>query len=97
MKQFIHTGIHTQGCIIPITTEDPCLELRLDEYSEEFRINIYAGDQWIAEITSSDSIRTIDREVSSLPVYNNREEYLGNVHSLMKEQMFWDYLKIHSA
>mgnify|MGYP003659344464 CR=1 FL=1 len=22
MKQFIHTGIHTQGCIIPITTED---------------------------------------------------------------------------
>lgn len=90
MKQFIHTGIHTQGCIIPITTEDPDLELRLDEYSEEFRINIYSGSQWIAEINSSDSIRHIDRDVSSLPVYNNREEYLGNVHSLMKEQMFWD-------
>lgn len=97
MKQFIHTGVHTQGCIIPITTEDPCLELRLDEYSEDFRINIYAGNEWIAEINSSHSLRNIDKDVSSLPVYNNRGECLGNVCSLIKEQMFWDYLRIHSA
>ena len=96
MKRFIHTGIYTQGCIVPITTEDPCLQLISDEYSEYFRINIYIGDEYIDEINSFDSLMNIHNDVSCLPVYNYRQEYLGNVLSLIKEQMFWNLLRIHS-
>ena len=35
MNNFLQTGMYTEGCIIPITTEDPCLIAILDDFSEE--------------------------------------------------------------
>jgi hypothetical protein len=96
MKTFINTGIYTQGCIVPITTEDPSLLVMFDEFSEEFRLNIYCGESYIDSITMADC-RQMCNSVSSLPVYSRHNEYLGNVWSLMNEQMYYDYLRIHNG
>jgi len=95
MNNFLKTGIYTNGCIIPITTEDPSLLLILDEFTENFRINIYCGQSYIDSITMS-NFREICNDVSSLAVQSRHGEYLGNVWSLINEQMYYDYLKIHS-
>tara|TARA_R110000868_G_scaffold311513_1_gene572508 strand:- start:178 stop:702 length:525 start_codon:yes stop_codon:yes gene_type:complete len=94
MTNFIQTGIYTQGCIIPITTEDPSLKAILDDFSEEFRINIYAGSHYISSITMSNH-RLMCNDVSALLVEDRHGNHLGNVYSLVQEQMFWDYLRIH--
>jgi hypothetical protein len=95
-KTFISTGIYTNGCIIPVTTEDPCIQVILDSYSEDFRLNIYVGSAWIEAITMS-NYRSICTDVSALPVYSSKDEYLGNVWKLIQEQLFWDMLRIHAA
>lgn len=93
---FLTTGIYTNGCIVPVTTEDPCIQVILDEYTENFRINIYVGNTWIDAITMTNH-RSICNAVSSLPVNSSKDEYLGNVWHLVQEQLFWDHLKIHSS
>jgi hypothetical protein len=95
-KTFINTGIYTKGCIIPVTTEDPCIKVILDNYSEDLRLNIYVGSTWIEAITMS-NYRSICKDVSALPVYSSKDEYLGNVCWLVQEQLFWDMLRIHAA
>ena len=93
---FISTGVYTNGCVIPVTTEDPCIKVILNEYSEDFRLNIYVGDTWIEAITMS-NYRNMCADVSALPVYSFEGEYLGNVWELTQEQVFWDMLKIHGV
>jgi hypothetical protein len=95
-KTFISTGIYTNGCVIPVTTEDPCIQVIHDEYSEDFRLNIYVGSTWIEAITIS-NYRSMCNAVSALPVYSSKNEYLGNVYSLIQEMLFWDMLRIHAA
>ncbi len=95
MTNFLKTGIYTNGCIIPVTTEDPSLLLILDEFTENFRINIYCGQSYIDSITMN-NFREMCNDVSSLAVQSRHGEYLGNVWSLINEQMYYDYLKIHS-
>lgn len=93
---FISTGIYTNGCVIPVTTEDPCIQVIHDDYSEEFCLNIYVGSIWIEAITMS-NYRSICNSVSALPVYSSKNEYLGNVWKLVQEQLFWDMLRIHAV
>jgi hypothetical protein len=95
MNNFLKTGIYNNGCVIPVTVEDPSLLLILDEFTENFRINIYCGQSYIDSITMS-NFREICNDVSSLVVQSRHGEYLGNVWSLINEQMYYDYLKIHS-
>ena len=94
MTNFIQTGVYTQGCIIPVTTEDPSLKAILDDFTEEFRINIYAGSHYISSITMSNH-RLMCNDVSALLVEDRHGNHLGNIYSLVEEQMFWDYLRIH--
>lgn len=95
MNNFIKTGIYTEGCIIPVTTEDPSLVAILDDFSEEFRINIFTGSYYITSITMV-NYRQMCNDVSALLVKDREDNYLGNIHSLVQEQLFWDYLKIHN-
>lgn len=95
MNNFLKTGIYTEGCIIPVTTEDPSLLVIFDDFSEEFRLNVYCGNSYIDSITML-NFRQVCNDVSSLPVHSRHGEYLGNVWSLVNEQMFYDYLIIHS-
>ena len=95
MNSFIQTGVYTKGCIVPVTTEDPSLLVVFDEFSEEFRLNIYCGESYIDSITIANH-RNVCNDVSSLPVYSRHGEYLGNVWSLVHEQMYYDYLRIHN-
>ena len=96
MENFITNGFvgRSQGFIIPVTTEDPSLSIILDDFSEEFRINIYCGNHYIDSITMT-NYRQMCNNVSALPVYSRFNEYLGNVWSLIQEQLFWVYFKIH--
>ena len=94
MNNFLKTGIYTKGCIIPVTTEDPSLSVILDDFSEQFRLNVYCGNSYIDSITIL-NFRQVCNDVSSLPVYSRHGEYLGNVWSLVNEQMYYDYLTIH--
>jgi hypothetical protein len=94
MNNFIKTGIYTEGCIIPVTTEDPSLVAILDDFSEEFRINIYTGSYYITSVTMK-NYRQMCNDVSSIIVNDRYGKYISNIHSLVQEQLFWDYLKIH--
>lgn len=96
MNQFLKTGVYTDGCIIPVTSEDPSLLVVLDDFSEEFRINIYCGQHYIDSITMS-NYRQICNSVSALPVYSRYNEYLGDVWSLVQEQLMYVYLRIHKT
>ena len=40
--------------------------------------------------------RQMCNDVSALLVKDREDNYLGNIHSLVQEQLFWDYLKIHN-
>ena len=95
-KTFISTGIYTNGCVIPVTTEDPCIQVIHNDYSEDFCLNIYVGNSRIEEISMS-NYRSICNDVSALPVYSFKGEYLGNVWEFVQEQLFWDMLRIHAA
>jgi hypothetical protein len=96
MKDFISTGTYTQGCIIPITTEDPCLKAVLDDFSEEFRINIFAGSHYITSVTMT-NYRQMCNSVSALSVVDRQDNYISSIWSLIQEQMFWHYLRIHKT
>lgn len=96
MNNFLQTGLYTQGCIIPVTTEDPALSVILDDFSEEFRVNIYVGQEYIDSVTMA-NYRQICNSVSSLPVYSRHNEYLGNLWSLIQEQLFYVYARIHAS
>ena len=95
MNTFLSRGIYTEGCIIPITTEDPSLVAILDDFSEEFRINIFAGSHYIASVDMS-NCKQMCNDVSSLLVEDRHGKNIGNIWSLVNEQMFWDYLRIHN-
>lgn len=86
MTKFLQTGIYTEGCIIPVTTEDPSLLVQFDDFSEEFRLHVYIGDSYIDSITMS-NYRQIANDVSSLPVYSRHNEYLGSVWTLIQEHI----------
>jgi len=94
MNTFINTGIYTQGCIVPITTEDPCLIAVLDDFSEEFRVNIYAGDSYIDSVTMK-NCKQMCNSVSSILVVDRFGVQLGNIWSLVNEQLYYAYLRIH--
>lgn len=96
MNNFLKTGIYTDGCIVPVTTEDPDIWVILDEYSEEFRLNVYIGNTWIDAISMTNH-RSLHNDVSRLPVHSYKGEYLGTVNSLIQEQLFFDLLKIHHS
>jgi hypothetical protein len=82
MANFLQTGVYTEGCIIPVTTEDPSLLVQLDDFSESFRVNIYIGNTWI-DCVSMNNYRQICNNVSSLPVYSRHNEYLGSLWTLI--------------
>lgn len=94
MTDFIKTGIYREGCFVPVTTEDPCIQVLHDEYAETFRINIYVGNTWIDEITMA-NYNSMCNDVSSLAVYSFKGEYLGNVWKLIQEQLYYVYARIH--
>lgn len=96
MNNFLKTGIYTDGCIVPVTTEDPDILVILGEYCEGFRLNVFIGNTWIDEITMVNH-RTLHKDVSRLPVHSYKGEYLGTVNSLVEEQVFFDLLKIHHS
>ena len=97
MENFLTNGFigRSHGFIIPVTTEDPSLLVVLDDFSEEFRINIYCGQHYIDSITMN-NYRQICNDVSSLPVYSRHNEYIGNVWSLIQEQLYYIYCRIHN-
>jgi hypothetical protein len=96
MKQFLQTGVYTEGCIIPVTTEDPSLLAVLDDFSEQFRINIYIGSSYIDSITM-ENYRQICNSVSSIAVVDRFGSHLGNVWSLIQEQLYYVYARIHKS
>jgi hypothetical protein len=96
MNTFLETGIYTEGCIIPITTEDPSLTAILDDFSEEFRINIYAGSYYITSVTMK-NYRQMCNDVSSMIVNDRHGKYISNIYSLIQEQLFYVYLRMHNS
>lgn len=96
MTNFLKTGVYTEGCIIPVTTEDPSLSVVLDEFSENFRLNIYIGDSYIDSVTMANH-RQLCNSVYSLPVYSRHNEYLGSIWTLIQEQLFYVYARIHKG
>lgn len=94
MNTFLSTGVYTEGCIIPVTTEDPCLTAILDDFSEELRINIYVGDSYIDSVTMK-NYRQMCNSVSSIPVVDRFGIYLGSIWNVIQEQMFYSYMRIH--
>lgn len=95
MENFLQTGLYTQGCIIPVTTEDPSLVAVLDDFSEEFRINIFIGSTYITSVNMINH-RQICNDVSTLLVQDRYGKHLGNIHSLIKEQLYCVYMRIHN-
>jgi hypothetical protein len=98
MSHFLTNGIlgREHGYLIPVTTEDPCLKAVLDDFSEEFRVNIYVGDSYIDSVTMK-NCKQVCNDVSSIPVVDRFGVQLGNIWSLVNEQMYYDYLKIHKS
>jgi hypothetical protein len=94
MQDFISKGLYTQGCIVPVTTEYPDLLFILDDFSEEFRINIYIGRHYIDSITMV-NCRSMCNDVSRMLVEDRFGKSLGTVWSLVNGQMHLDYLRIH--
>jgi hypothetical protein len=98
MTQFLKSGIlgRQDGFLIPVTTEDPSLKAVLDDFSEDFRINIYVGDSYIDSITM-ENYKQICNSVSSIAVVDRFDVPMGNVWSLVQEQLFFAYLRIHKS
>ena len=96
MNHFLQTGVYTEGCIIPVTIEDPSLLVQLDDFSESFRVNIYIGSTWV-DCVSMDNYRQICNGVSSLSVYSRHNEYMGSLWTLIQEQLFYAYARIHGS
>jgi hypothetical protein len=94
MTTFLSTGVYTQGCIVPVTTEDPCLTAILDDFSEKFRVNIYVGDSFIDCVTIK-NYRQMCNNVSSIPVVDRFGAYQGTIWSLVNEHLYYSYLRIH--
>lgn len=94
---FLKYGIldRKYGFIIPITCEDPSISCSLNEYEGEFKIKIWIGNTIIGIIDMT-NYSQIHKDVSTLPVYSEKAEYLGNIWSLIEEKRFWDMLKIHN-
>ena len=95
MNNFLRTGLYTEGCIVPVTTEDPSLVAVLDDFCDYFRVNIYVGKSYIDSVTM-DNYRSMCSDVSGLIVTDRRGNYINNIWTLIQEQMFYDYLRIHS-
>lgn len=96
MNTFLKTGIYTEGCIIPMTTEDPFLIAVLDDFSENFRINIYAGSHYITSVTMQ-NYKQMCNDVSSMMVNDRHGKYVSNIHSLIQEQLFYVYARMHNV
>lgn len=97
MTPFLKNGIlgKEQGFFIPVTCEDPSVLCSLNEYEGEFKIKVWVGNI-IVGIIDMTNYSQIHKDISTLPVYSERAEYLGNVWSLIKEKRFWNMLKIHN-
>ncbi len=99
MTNFIQTGRYTQGCIVPVTTEDDSLTVMLDENSEDFRINFFIGKNYIDSIKFIDnkaSTKNIHKDVLRLVVVNDQNENIGQVYKLIEQQMFYDSYRTRS-
>lgn len=97
MNSFLQNGIlgREHGFLIPLTVEDPSVVAIEDDFSEEYRINIYVGSHYIASVTMN-NYKQICNDVSSICVEDRFGNYLGNIHSLIQAQLYYVYLRIHS-
>ena len=98
MTSFLENGIlgREHGYLIPVTVEDPSLLAVLDDFSEDFRINIYVADSYITSVTMKNHL-SMCNSVSTIPVVDRHNVYVGNIWSLVNEQLFWEYLRIHKS
>lgn len=97
MNNFLKTGIYTEGCIIPVTTEDPSLKAVLNEYSEDLQIILFVGNRCVGTI-NMDNFREIDSDLLKLPLEDFAGNYLKtNVWSEIRQQYLFDKAKIHGA
>lgn len=97
MSNFLKTGIYTQGCIIPVTSNDPSVSAAIDNYSEEFRINIYIGSSYIDTITM-DNFRDVHPSILCLDVYDFSNNWLKtNVWGEIRKQYIYNQAKIYGS
>lgn len=97
MQKLLKTGIYTNGCVIPVSVEDPSFNAIIDENSETFRINLYCGSQWIGEINMN-NFREVHNDLLTPYVYDNKGVFTGmNVWGHIRIQYLFDKAKIYGA
>jgi hypothetical protein len=76
---FLTSGIYTNGCIIPVTTEDPELVVKeTNPESKRWGIAFFLGSQCIGLINDETDRGTLHRSILTCSVYRNGK-YVGSV------------------
>lgn len=76
---FLTTGIYTNGCIIPVTTEDPSLVVKETKFgSIKWGIGFFLGSECIGLINDDTDPAILHPSILTCPVYRNNE-YVGSV------------------
>lgn len=76
---FLTTGIYTNSCIIPVTTEDPALTVKETKFgSMKWGIGFFIGSKCIGLINNDTDADTLHPSILRCAVYRNNE-YVGSV------------------
>ena len=76
---FLSTGVYTNGCIIPVTTEDPALTVKETKFgSIKWGIGFFLGSECIGLINDDTDRISLHPSILTCPVYRNNQ-YVGSV------------------
>lgn len=84
MNTFLSTGVYTEGCIVPVTTEDPCLTiLETKSDSKRWGIGFFIGEvcaeNCIGLINNETDFSTLHSSILTAAVRNREGILKGSV------------------
>lgn len=89
---FLQTGIYTEGCIVPVTTEDPSLTvLQTNPGSKKWGILFFIGkpiaENCIAIINDETNMSSLDRSILTCPIVTREGTFVSSVAIAIDKHM----------
>lgn len=76
---FLTTGVYTNGCLIPVTTEDPSLVVKETKFgSIKWGIGFFLGSECIGLINDDTDPATLHKSILTCAVYRDNQ-HVGSV------------------
>jgi len=89
---FLQTGIYTEGCIIPVTTEDPSLTvLQTKPDSTKWGILFFIGEptakNCIGIINDETDMSSLDKSILTCPIHTREGVLISSVAIAINKHM----------